>query len=310
MKCNHGHKISKCEVCLDKLMTYLVKNECKCYVNAFLALPGTNTVVVKNFTQEELYSSICNPIPLTASCDGLDLQLSKCRSPTNKWCKYVDRSNSFITSIVVPRGCGGCYNFDLSASVALNATLNTGIVVVGGASFPLSTPISLQATADLKLSEQLPREVCVVDEFAESIENCFTALTLPIIDVAHATETLNGTDIGLIAIISILLATIGGTITSSLISVAAQQSISNLAVSGIVCLKDCQRLVPTITLKNLPDLDSILNSIDDILPPGVVIEVIPFTLTNIQLVLSSLSLKLVKIDNCPQDCDCKNHSIN
>ena len=311
MKCKHGLQIRKCDSCLDKVLTFLIEKKCKCYANAYINIPSSSSNIIRSFTQEELFSISCLAIPLTSSCNGSNLQLGKCKSPQNSWCRYIDRSNSFITSIVVPKGCGGCYNFDLSASVALTATLNISLAVVGAATFPLSFPINVPATVELRLAEQLEREICVTDEVADLAENCFTSQTFPIIDIPYATETLDGTSIGSIAttIVSLIIQIFffGANLSDIETLLSDPKNISNLSVSGTVCLKDCQRLVPTLTIKDVVNFDNIINLLPSLLPPLIGPPVlVPFTLTNIQLSLSSLSLKLVKLDKCTEDCSCKN----
>ena len=307
MKCKHELTISKCDHCLTKVLTHLLKTEkrrCKCYANAFIMTPSqSGATVIRTFTQEELAASDCLSIELTSVCNGSQLQLGNCQSPQDKWCKIIDRENKFVTSVQVPRECGGCYNFDLSASVGMSATINLGFPVPGAVPLLFSTDVALPITVDLKLCEQLPREVCVADEVADTPESCFTAVTFPIIDAPCATETLSGTDLGnlLTVLTGLVVSAVDITSPNFSTALARKNEFSNLAVSGTVCLRGCQRLVPCITIR-----DSAINQLLDLsvslLSQGALTL---FTFTNIRLQLSCLSLKLVRLDNCPEDCRCQ-----
>ena len=306
MKCKHGFNFSKCDSCLEKMFKYIMSKKSKCYANAYINVSSqSNPTIVRTFTVEEIQNDTCITVPLTSSCNGSLLQLGSCKSPINQWCKYIDRSNGFITSIEVPKGCGGCYNFDLSASVSLTGILNTTIIRTNGDIFPISFKINIPSKVELKLSEQLPREICISDEIAESPEICFTSVTFPIIDIPYATETLGNENITQsLVLLSLAISFFGfGNILRVGSALENQNHISNLAVSGTVCLKDCQRLVPTLSIKSLIDVDILSNLLNALL---TTVLVTPVTITNIQLSISSLSLKLIKLDKCPQDCSCKN----
>ena len=134
MKCKNNPKICECNSCLFKVLSYMRKNmkfQKSCYVNAFIMTPSTSSApVIRTLTQAELTNpDACTTVPLTSTCDISLLQLGKCKAPEDKWCRFVDRGNGFITSLVVPKGCGGCYNFDLSASVGLTATISFTVTV-------------------------------------------------------------------------------------------------------------------------------------------------------------------------------------
>lgn len=335
MKCKHGQPICACNDCMSKVLAHLVKQEkvlsscslelinkpCrKCYANAFIMTPGSSGPrLIRTFTEAEITApDACIMIPLTSSCDGLALQLGKCKSPDFKWCKYIDRENDFVTSVQVPKGCQGCYNFDLSASVALTATFNLVLEIIGAIGFTVTSNISLPSTVELKLCEQLPRHVCVVDSIADTPERCFTAELFPIIDTPCATESIVNTN--LIPLLTLLPLTIPGFFSGSDAALALLQGLSqlsgapefiNLAVSGTVCLKECQRLVPCLTIRDLNiDLDAITTTILGFISQiqGASGSFVSPTLTNIQLSLSCLSLKLVKIGDCCEDCQCKSFS--
>ena len=202
----------------------------------------------------------------------------------------------------------------MSASVALSGllTFDATIIIVGTppvtTDLNFSNLISIPATIDLRLAEQLPREVCVADEVSDTPESCYTAVTFPIIDTPSATETLPG-DLG-VTLLSILLTVIltPGPLNLGLANplFRSAPAYSNLAVSGTVCLKDCQRLVPSLLIRSFAvqdffDAFATLPAIVSIAGDG-------FLLSNIQLSISTLSLKLVRIGDCSDDCDCKSRS--
>ena len=308
MNCKHNLKICDCNSCLFKILSYLAKNEKfqkPCYVNAFIMTPSSSPApVIRTLTQAEITDpSSCTTIPLTSTCDISLLQLGKCKAPEDKWCRFVDRGNGFITSLVVPKGCGGCYNFDLSASVGLSATISFSITNLAGTVFSSSANFPLPVTVDLKLCEQLPREVCIGDEIADRAEDCFTAVTFPIIDSPCVTETLPDNDFTttsfIIATFSFFPAFVS--LFESLAPLPNQ--FSNLSVSGMVCLKDCQRLVPCLTIRPF-DIEKSFNAgLAGLLTNPAFI--LPITATDIKLSLSCLSLKLVRINDCCDECDCK-----
>ena len=306
MKCKHNLKICKCNLCLSKVLSDMMKNkkfQKFCYVNAFVMTPSSSRApVIRTLTQAEITDpSACTTIPLTSTCDISLLQLGKCKAPEDKWCRFVDRGNGFITSLVVPKGCGGCYNFDLSASVGLSATISFAVTNISGTVFSSSANFPLPVTVDLKLCEQLPREVCIGDELADREEDCFTSVTFPIIDAPCATETLPNNDFNTTSFV------IGGDVDSPAVQLletlaSRENQFSSLAVSGTVCLKECQRLVPCLTIRPF-DIEKSFNI-------GLSLNVnftltTPITLTDIKLSLSCLSLKLVRIGDCSDECDCK-----
>ena len=283
----------------DQGSTTFTQKKCKCYANAFIAVPNSISTVVRTFTQEEITGLECLTVPLTTICDGTLLQINQCKSPQDKWCRIIDQGNGFITSLQVPKGCGGCYNFDLSASVALTAIF-TLTVALGSPPvffFSSSANLNVPVKASLKLSEQLPREICVADEVAEIPERCFTAVTLPLIDTAMASQILAQSSPFSIFIRLINLSTSDIGDVGRLTRLGSEDPFfSNLAVSGTVCLRDCQRLVPTLTLQpfNFSFIRELLDVPIDVL-----------SMTDIKLHLADLSLKLKRIENCPEDCQCK-----
>ena len=309
MKCKHNLKICKCTSCLSKVLEDMMKNKKfkkPCHVNAFIMTPSSSSApVIRTLTQAEITDpSACTTIPLTSTCDISLLQLGKCQSPEGKWCRFIDRGNGFITSLVVPKGCGGCYNFDLSASVGLSGTISFAVTQIGGPTFSSSANFPLPVTVDLKLCEQLSREICIGDEVFESGEDCFTSVTFPIIDAPCATETLPNNDFTTRAF------DIADSILQSVLSLFENlaplpNQFSNLNVSGIVCLKDCQRLVPCLTIRPF-DIERIFNvALAAVLTNPNVLLTTPITVTDIKLSLSCLSLKLFRIDDCCDECDCK-----
>ena len=302
MKCKHSKLIADCDPCLSKILKKLQGNEpgsditfksgsCEqlyashskyscdvCYANAFISFPALTSTVIKTFTQEELLdpANTCITIPLTSSCDGGLLQLGQCQTPSYKWCKIVDQGNGFITSLQVPKNCGGCYNFDLSCSISLDLEGTVNIPGTG-----LTTVIqNFPANITLKLSEQLQREVCIADEAADFPESCFTSVLVPIIDSPMITQT-TGNIISLVFLFSLVFTPV----------------IHNLSVSGIICLKGCQKLIPSVTLK-LPSSAQVLFTI------------LSDTFSNLKLKISlyNLSLKLVRVGNCDEACDCKRNN--
>ena len=310
MRCNHNQNISKCEACYTKLFKYILDgnyhNQCPCYANAFIIQPNSISTVIRSFSQDEIFSSQqeCVVVPLTSICDGSLLKIGDCKSPSGAkggWCKIVDQANGYITSLQVPKGCCGCYNFDLSASVAMTGTQNYTIGVDQGGVFSFSSFINIPVKATLRLSEQLPREFCVADELADTPQTCFTSVTFPIIDTAQATSTLSETGLGtsLAYIISLIFPV--GTNINNLTSEVT--NFTSLAVSGTVCLKSCQRLVPTLTLHPI-NLDELTGIFSELLSLGA--NILDFEITNIKLSLANLSLKLARIGDCKNSCEaCK-----
>ena len=278
MKCKHSKDIETCKTCKTKLVGQLISRSCDCFANMFIRLANADTVVIRTFG-DELLTDTCLSIPLTTTCDGTSFQLGNCSSPQGKWCKIVDRGNGFITSLQVPKGCSGCYNFDLSASVGLTAIIQlTSNFVV----FELSLP----ATFTLKLSEQLPRDDCVADEIVDDPSSCFTSTIFPIIDTATVTASYSS----IFGLVSELFAFPNFIATS----VALQKKIKTLSCSGIVCLKDCQRLVPSLSIAafDIRQLSSIIQFIGTLGP------------VTYNLHLADLSLKLNRIGDCTNCTDC------
>lgn len=323
MKCKHNLLISKCDPCLSKTLAHLIKTssssyssssssckeekKCKkCYANAYIITSNQSLPpVIRTFTQEELLTDCGVEVQLTSSCSNSLLEVGKCKSPENKWCRIIDRENLFVTSIQVPKGCGGCYSYDLSASVALMSELDLSVIFTIQQQtlvLSLSTQVPIPAIVDLRLSEQLPREVCVADEISETPESCFTAVTFPLLDTASATETLGGLDPNILLSLFILTGVVnlltGVTGIVNLNNGLFNQNFkfSNLNINGIVCLRDCQRLVPTVTIRKI-DIFEIFQSS---LPANAT-----FSFSNIKLYLSGLSLKLVRLNSCPETCQCK-----
>lgn len=281
------------------------KHSCpvKCYANAFITLPNETSTVLRTFTQDEINSERreCITVPLTASCSTPLLQIGNCKSPNSAWCRIVDQGNGYITSLQIPKTCCGCYNFDLSASVALNGTFNFTLTDLSPLTiFPLSYIVNIPCKVSLKLSEQLPRIYCVTDEVSATPEQCFTSVTFPIIDTPMATETLP--DSIITSLFSLLNAGIATDTLNESNTINSQPiTFSNLSVAGTVCLKSCQRLVPTLTVEPI-NLNELLG-----LPLTLNGNVITLqSLTNVKLHLASLSLKLTRIGNCKAECDqCK-----
>ena len=300
MYCKHEKSISDCNSCLSKILSRLLKSsKFKCYANAFINLPNASSTVVRTFTQEEITGQNqdeCLTVPLTSSCSGSYFQLSSCKSPKDNWCKVIDQANNYITSLQVPECCNGCYNFDLSASVALISTFILTDSQVGS-TLNLTYDVNLPIKATLKLSEQLPRDICVADEISESPTECFTAVTFPIIDTPMASAVLGGNFFPSFTEISTIIG-------SSALQIFIQNLLNqepyfvNLSVRGTVCLKGCQRLVPTLTL--FPFIDTIAF---DILSESSGAQFVT-TFANTKLLLSDLSLKLVKIGDCTENCRC------
>ena len=308
MKCKHKQHILKCDPCLSKISHHLLnqnKQYNSCYVNAFINHPNSTSTTIRTFTQEEVFSNSsngeCITIPLTSSCSGSLLQVGDCKSPENAWCKIIDQANEYITSIQVPDCCDGCYTFDLSASVALTATMTVNLPTDSGILLTTTSFINAPVKATIRLSEQLPRDICVADEVSETPEKCFTSVTFPIIDTASATSTLSETNIGLLLgiITSVLLAQIADSFSLLTTFSTEVPNFTNLSVSGTVCLTPCQRLVPTLTIQpiNVSDLISALLQ-------SANLALISLNFTDIKLQLANLSLKLVRVCDCKKTCTC------
>ena len=323
MNCKHDFLISECNPCLSKILKHLVKTtkttsasssescqkktKCKkCYANSYVRVSNQSLApVIRTFTSDELETECGTIVNLTSSCSNGLLEIGKCKSPENKWCKIIDRENLFVTSLQVPKGCGGCYSYDISASVALVSTLDL-LLDIDLAVLSTSTQVPIPAIVDLRLSEQLPREVCVADEVSDTPTACFTEVTFPIIDTTTATTTLGGLDLNILTILFLTLSVaifLFGSITGpfSFANALFNQNFkfSNLNITGTVCLKECQRLVPTLTIRKTQIAGALL-SITDITPN------VTISSSNIKLYLSGLSLKLVKLDSCKESCQCKN----
>ena len=310
MKCRHGKSISKCDPCLSKIIKYIIrkdKDSCDCYANAFISLPVSTENVVRTFKEDEIFfdgtsnTQDCVTIPLTTVCSGSSLQVGNCKSPVDNWCKVIDQANGYITSLQVPKDCCGCYNFDLSASVALTGQMNVGVAIVGADVINASIFVNIPVRATLKLSEQLPREVCVADEVADTPETCFTSVTFPIIDTASATENISTKS--LLNPLQVIPFIVSTELTATLLD--QQEHFTNLSVSGTVCLKSCQRLVPTLTISKLENPSSFISIFNALQNP-----LVSMNFTNIKLLLSDLSLKLVKLGVCKDDCSCKQKTQN
>ena len=306
MKCGHGKSFVKCDACVSSTLKNIVKelNTSSCYANAFINFPIESSTIVRTFTQDEIITDggiqKCISVPLTSVCSTPLLQIGKCRGSTNSWCRIVDQGNGYITSLQVPECCCGCYNFDLSASVALNGILGVSVLDPGLTLTQLSYSANIPCKVSLKLSEQLPREFCVADEVSDTPESCFTSVTFPILDTPMATETLpDSISTSLLDVILTgsldVLPDIGNTLEPQPVQ------FSNLSVSGTVCLKSCQRLVPTLTIEPL-NLNFVLGNPFQFLGNTITIQ----SLTNIKLHLASLSLKLKRLGDCKNICnECK-----
>ena len=302
MKCKHGQSVFKCDTCLTKTLKYVLMNErktCPCYVNAFISLPIGSTNVIRSFTEEEVFfgsgRNECITIPLTSVCSGSSLRIGDCKSPENAWCKVIDQANEYITSIQVPDCCDGCYNFDLSASVALTATMTVNLRLAGGSA--LFTPnifVNIPVKATLRLSEQLLRDICVADEVSETPRTCFTSVTFPIIDTASATENISTKSLIYILDVLQILLGLNSIFRNTLLTLLNQEThYTNISVSGNVCLKSCQRLVPTLTISQIQSPSSFINTLNEISLQTF----LSIDFTNIKLLLSDLSLKLVRLGN-------------
>lgn len=287
MKCKHSKNLCDCSLCISKVLKYASRKSCEnCYANAFIAVPDSGSIVLRTFANDELISNPCTAIPLTNTCDGTTLlQLTKCKSPSDKWCKIVDQGNGFITSLQVPKGCHGCYAFDLSASVALLGNIS---IIFNADPTNFQIGINIPGTFTLRLSEQLHREICVADEVTHENEKCFTSVLFPIPDTPMISQT-RGTFSEFLIIPQII-----STLVTSGIEI--DPIFESLSVSGTVCLKDCQRLVPSLTIQ-IPDEVFLLQRLAG---TSVAVDV-----TNIKLLLANLSLKLIRIGDCAEDCTCK-----
>ena len=306
MKCKHFKSFENCGPCLKKVLSKCARSEaCKCYVNAVILQPNSSSTVIRNLTSDEITNQDgCLTIPLTTSCNGASqLKLGACKSPVDSWCKIVDSGNGFITSLQVPKGCCGCYNFELSASVTVTGTLSILFNALN-LTFPINVDLNLPIRADLKLSEQIQRETnCVTDNILTQQNSCFTSETFPIIGLPMASQTLSQFDFSFLSQILPLAD------SANQLSTASSQppAFSNLSVSGLVCLKDCQRLVPTITLHpfDLNRVSNILVQIELIIGVNPGVRFGPTTLTNVRLHLANLSLKLVRVASCETECNSK-----
>lgn len=95
----------------------------RCFVNAFLRVPcGASDAAVSGVPIDLVAINVeplapCTPVPITFAAGapvGQRLQLESCLNP-NTW--SLTNNNS---SLVVPVGCGGCYNVAFSASFLLS----------------------------------------------------------------------------------------------------------------------------------------------------------------------------------------------
>ena len=252
-------------------------------------------------------SGLCTPFAITGSCDIPLLNISECQKPKGKWCRVVDRQNGFFASLQVPKCCGGCYNFELSASLVLTATFNAGLltailgVLLGvlGPAPTLPTEFAVPFTYDLKLAEQERRTRCVIDSAVSQEAGCFTATLLPIIDSPSATTSYTNT-----------------------IGVETLQPV-NAALAGIICLHGCERLIPAVSIRSvgittggtfalvsdvLTALGGVLAVLGDLIgalvPVADLATLLLGAITGFRLRLANLSLKLVRLGDCPEDCDC------
>lgn len=344
MKCRHHLSIKDCDIC-SKVVIVKQKHhgkvtrtdECspckpekkycckEAFVSAFIqSSVDTDPIVVRTFAPAELVPEgvtgvgvgglgsgsglgLCTPFAITGTCDIPLLNVSDCQKPKNKWCRVVDRQNGFFASLQVPKCCGGCYNFELSASLVLTAVINQGVLtgllgvvlgaLVGGADFP--SEFTVPFAFDLKLAEQERRTRCVVDSVASQETGCFTANLLPIIDAPSSTGS-NTNTVGV------------GTFTP----VPA-------AVAGIICLHGCERLIPAVSIRSVgnstggtfslvTDVISVLGTVlallsgvlATLLGLGGITSLLLGSLTAFKLRLANLSLKLMRLGDCPEDCDC------
>ena len=295
MKCKHALKFSKCKKCF-KTGIVNISNKDKCYANGFIVIPSqSESVNVRTFTFDEFNSLLCTNIPLTGSCDGSLFQLGKCKSPKNSWCKKVDRENGFVTYLQVPQCCGGCYYFDLSASVSITASITLTTINVSGEVDILTINTSIPITVDLKLGEQLEREECIIDSTVQTNEKCFSSSIFPLIDTPISSVTLNGNDI-------LNLSTLP--ISPNIYEFPAY--FSNLSTSGMICLKDCHRILPILSIRK-SELDKYLTILRRIYFFSQSETQVIFTVSNIQLRLANLSLSLIRLGDCEENCLCKKH---
>lgn len=352
MKCRHHLSLKDCDICSKLVVvkakhhgkssstsecgTHKVdKNYCckEAFVSAFIQTSvDTEPIIVRSFGAGELLpagtlfggvtgagatgtatgSGLCTPFAITGSCDIPLLNISECQKPKNKWCRVVDRQNGFFASLQVPKCCGGCYNFELSAALVLTATFNPGVLTtllgtllagVGLTGATLPSEFTVPFTYDLKLAEQERRTRCIVDAVATQETGCFTANLLPIIDAPSATSSNTNT-----------------------VGVAQFQAV-NGAVAGILCLHGCERLIPAVSIRSVgittggtfalvSDVFSLAGSLVGLLAavlagliPGLGIagglsSILLGAITGFRLRLSNLSLKLMRLGDCPEDCDC------
>ena len=347
MKCRHHLQIKDCDICSKVVVVKAkhhkkssseecgqqVKNKNYCCKEAFVSAyiqtsVETEPIIVRSFAPAELLpegttfggtggtptgfgagSGLCTPFAITGTCDIPLLNLSECQKPKNKWCRVVDRQNGFFASLQVPKCCGGCYNFELSASLVLTATFNPGLLtsllsaVLGllGTDATLPSEFTVPFTYDLKLAEQECRTRCVVDSVASQETGCFTANLLPILDAPSASASNTNT-----------------------VGVGQFQPV-NAAVAGILCLHGCERLIPAVSLRsvgitsggNFQLVSDVLSLVGGLLTllltilggllPGVgadIQTVLLGAITGFRLRLANLSLKLMRLGDCPADCDC------
>lgn len=277
------------------------------------------THLISTFTSSQLSpgtsnSILCRPLPIT----GTYLQLGACKSPMG-WGLGVERDQvgGPYAYLQTPKCCSGCYSFNLSASVTL-----TGLV--GGLSISLDilglpvisvTPgieTSIPITFDLGLCQvaqetqytnrtmSLSRRTlsciqdapCASTTFSPPTSLGLNLLTIDLPDIVI--PPIEIPSLPPIVIPPIMLPSIS--IPLPIPSFTPGIHPINLSTNGIICLKDCSRLVPCITIRGvqIAQLISLL---------GIEVSLIsgPF---NLRVTCLSLSLKKIKHDpngNC--GCD-------
>lgn len=321
MKCKHGTSILKCESCVLGVLVRCEEATKKrsCFVNAFVS-PGTcvagtgatgsldgsafgydpaATHLIGTFTLDQLTagsptSILCKPLPIT----GTSLELGACRSPFG-WGLAVERDPIVgpYAYVQTPKCCSGCYSFTLSASVALTGVVGALSISLDILGLPV---ITVTGGTETSLAVTLDLSLCEVKQDTQysgrTLTVCKKSLThicdAPCASTTFSPPTTFGLtlltiEIPLISIISIPLPLPIPTFVGGIHPI-------NLSTSGIICLRDCAKLVPCITIRGVQatQLISLL---------GISVSLIsgPF---NLRLTCLSLTLKKIKHDPVCNPC--------
>lgn len=331
MKCEHGMSILKCKVCIvgglikcqevvDKISKDKLKEK-SCFVTAFIE-PGpcnssftgatggivstsafgynpSSTNLIGTFTLDQLTSGsptsiLCNPLPIS----GNGLQLGTCRSPG--WGLAVERDTIVGTYAYIqsPKCCSGCYLFDLSASVTLTGIVGSLSISLDVLGLPIITvtdgiETSLAFTFDLSLCEVKQNVQCTSRNITIQKRTLTKLLDAPCASTTFSPPSTF--DLTLLTLQIPLISLIPIPIPLPIPSLVGGIHPINLSTSGIVCLNDCTKLVPCITIRGVQSTQQI-----SILGISVSLISGPF---NLRVTCLSLNLKKIEGNNNCGNCD-------